>query len=87
MQKIFGAVSLTKGKSLSHRGRNIHFWTAPTERSGDGAFVRTGSARINENFCPRESGVALRFPPQSKTLARSTAMLPFYQASELFLRG
>jgi hypothetical protein len=38
------------------------------ERSGDTAFARTERERTIDNFRPRESGVALRFPPQSKTL-------------------
>jgi hypothetical protein len=36
------------------------FWTAPAERSGDGAFA------CNWSF---QSGVALRLPPQSKFTA------------------
>jgi len=35
--------------------------------SGDGAFARTREPRAFENHCPHESGVALRFPPQSMT--------------------
>jgi len=43
------------------------FWTAPAERGGDGAFGRT---RVHLGLkacraCP--SGVALRWPPQSKS--------------------
>jgi len=38
------------------------------ERSGDTAFARAGRERTIDNFRPRESGVVLRFPPQSKTL-------------------
>jgi hypothetical protein len=37
------------------------------ERSGDTAFVRTGRERTIDNRRPHESGVALRFPPHSKT--------------------
>jgi hypothetical protein len=37
------------------------------ERSGDTAFARAGRERTNEDFRPHASGVALRFPPQSKT--------------------
>ena len=44
------------------------FWSAPAERSGDGAFARTRRQRTTNNCRPLESGVALRFPPQSKTL-------------------
>jgi hypothetical protein len=42
------------------RRERAPFWTAPAERSGDGAFV------CNRNF---QSGVALRLPPQSKFAA------------------
>ena len=45
-------------------------WTAPAKRSGDGAFGRTIIARTDQPFDACESGVALRFPPQSKTPAR-----------------
>src|SRR4051794_16846814 len=41
-------------------------WTAPAERSGDGAFERAGRPRIREGSRACESGVALRLPPQSK---------------------
>jgi hypothetical protein len=44
-------------------------WTAPAKRSGDGAFARTREPRAFECHHPHESGVALRFPPQSMTLA------------------
>ncbi len=40
-----------------HLQRSSAFWTAPAERSGDGAFASAGAS---------ESGVALRLPPQSK---------------------
>ena len=43
-------------------------WSAPAERSDDGAFARTRRQRTTNNCRPLESGVALRFPPQSKTL-------------------
>jgi cytochrome c peroxidase len=36
------------------------------ERSGDTAFGRASGSRIFEKLLTRESGVALRFPPQSK---------------------
>jgi hypothetical protein len=48
---------------VNHSGT---FWSAPAERSGDGALVRTGRERTLETLRPGESGVALRFPPQSK---------------------
>jgi hypothetical protein len=44
------------------------------ERSGDTAFTRTERGRTMDNFRPHESGVALRFPPHSKT---SRNQLPF----------
>ena len=40
---------------------------AVKERSGDTAFARAERERAIDNLCSRESGVALRFPPQSKT--------------------
>jgi hypothetical protein len=46
----------------------IKIWTAVAERSGDTAFARAGGEQVNENLRPYESGVALRFPPQSKTV-------------------
>ena len=53
------------------RPNSVRFWSAPAERSDDGAFysVPEGSAEcISTPGC--ESGVALRFPPHSKTQAR-----------------
>src|SRR5579862_9626826 len=58
-------------------------WSAPAERSGDGAFARTGREQINEIPRPRESGVALRFPPQSKT-SRNLSQL---RRSEIFVEN
>src|ERR1043165_5224529 len=43
------------------------FWSAPAERSGDGAFGL--SPRFSCQPTP-QSGVALRLPPQSKMLAQ-----------------
>jgi hypothetical protein len=43
------------------------FWSAVAERSGDAAFVLRPPAS--------ESGVALRFPPQSKTGGRGHASI------------
>jgi hypothetical protein len=48
--------------------KNGASWTAPAKRSDDGAFVRAVYERIKESLCARESGVALRFPPQSMTI-------------------
>jgi hypothetical protein len=45
-------------------------WTAPAERSGDGAFGRANDSRTRDNHRACESGVALCLPPHSKTLAR-----------------
>jgi hypothetical protein len=42
------------------------------ERSGDTAFARAERERTFDNFCPRASGVALRFPPH-KDLPELTA--------------
>ena len=42
-------------------------WTAVAERSGDTAFGRMEESRGKNIFRAGESGVALRFPPQSKT--------------------
>jgi hypothetical protein len=42
-------------------------WSAVAERSGDTAFGRMENLRARNDFCALESGVALRFPPQSKT--------------------
>jgi hypothetical protein len=42
-------------------------WSAVAERSGDTAFARANAKRTDESFRPHESGVALRFPPQSMT--------------------
>jgi hypothetical protein len=42
------------------------FWTALAEQSGDSAFERTEALLRLTTFRAGESGVALRFPPQSK---------------------
>jgi hypothetical protein len=42
------------------------FWTAPAKRSGDGAFDWRKMSK--SPVCSCQSGVALRLPPQSKTL-------------------
>jgi len=42
-------------------------WTALAERSGDGALGRANGGRNGVKVRVREGGVALRFPPQSKT--------------------
>jgi hypothetical protein len=53
---------------IAHEGHELllSFWTAPAERSGDGAFVLGKGANIRKPFS--QSGVALRLPQQSKTL-------------------
>jgi len=45
-------------------------WSAVAERSGDTAFARARAKRTDERIRPHESGVALRFPPQSRIVAR-----------------
>lgn len=47
-------------------GRSDASWTAPAERSGDGAFERTMPLLISRDARADESGVAFRLPPQSK---------------------
>jgi hypothetical protein len=42
-------------------------WTAPVERSDDGAFARTTIPRTSHASRAPQSGVALRLPPRSKT--------------------
>jgi len=49
------------------RGTGVS-WTAPAERSDDGAFAGVTRQRTKKHLGALESGVALRFPPQSKTL-------------------
>jgi hypothetical protein len=44
------------------------FWTAVAERSGDTAFGKACGVQINKGCGYPESGVALRFPPQSKSV-------------------
>ncbi|MBI5800243.1 MAG: PSD1 domain-containing protein [Verrucomicrobia bacterium] len=53
------------------------FWTAVAERSGDTAFASRGAelSSITDRFAGRQSGVALRFPPHSKTRWASLASL------------
>ncbi len=46
----------------------LAFWTALAERSGDSAFARTKRKRASHPFRAHESGVALRFLPQSTML-------------------
>jgi hypothetical protein len=50
-------------------------WSAPAERSGDGAFERAGGIRACQPCGACESGVALRLPPQSKNVAGFRAVL------------
>jgi hypothetical protein len=47
------------------------FWTAPAKRSDDGAFASGGGVGRWNTVAAGESGVALRFPPQSKTTSVS----------------
>jgi RND family efflux transporter MFP subunit len=70
----------------------IAFWSAVAERSDDTAFGRRQSAQ-KWKIAPRESGVALRLPPQSKTWRRSghateiLAVAGFLVAAWLFSSG
>jgi hypothetical protein len=51
------------------------FWTAVAERSGDTALGRTGEFQLIRDGRAHENGVALRFPLQSKMLARGPIVL------------
>ena len=51
------------------RNYAVMSWTAPAERSGDGAFANAAGVRVVKALGPRENGVGLRLPPQSKTLS------------------
>ena len=55
-------------------------------RSRDTAFARTRAFLISEIFRPFESGVALRFPPQSKMSAVVRSLLPIYQPKNFLWR-
>ncbi len=51
-------------------------WSAPAERSGDGAFVRTREPRAFEDLRPHESGVALQLPAAVHDAPRNSAAPP-----------
>jgi hypothetical protein len=51
----------------NHPVKRTASWTAVAERSGDTAFARKKISRTHHHHRAHESGVALRFPPQSKT--------------------
>jgi hypothetical protein len=73
-RRFLGAKRATiSGSSLHQQANSARFWTAPAERSDDGAFERTRSADDSNPRGACESGVALRLPPQSKTLASEAA--------------
>ena len=59
-------------------GREV-FWSAPAERERRRRF-RRARRRRKGCACSFQSGVALRLPPQSKTLARFPAMIVFREA-------
>jgi hypothetical protein len=61
-------------------------WTAVAKRSGDTAFARAGRERTFDDFRPRQSGGALRFPPQSKT-SRNEQPVFWSQAAVLLKRS
>jgi hypothetical protein len=62
-------------------------WTAVAERSGDTALAsREAELRFShDRSAGRESVVALRFPPQSKTPLTFPAALPFRTPHSPFL--
>jgi hypothetical protein len=55
-------------RTPKHARANQHaLWTAPAERSDDGAFARTTISGNSHPARALQSGVALRLPPHSKT--------------------
>src|SRR5829696_4275733 len=59
------AIPLSDPFQATVRPSEPYIWTAPAERSGDGAFG-TGNAGGKLSRARRKSGVALRLPPHSK---------------------
>ena len=59
------------GDAVSKAGSSLASWTAPAERSDDGAFPSRGAVAACVLFrsAGYQSGVALRLPPQSKKRA------------------
>ena len=78
LEKDFlGSVDQTKGRfrsfllaSLKHFLSHQRDRARAQKRGGDGAFDPATRQQTTQILRPHESGVALRFPPQSKTLAR-----------------
>ena len=48
--------------------RSLVVWSGSEDRNGDGALAYTRRGQTNQHSLASESGVALRSPPQSKTL-------------------
>ena len=65
----------TKLSELANGGMSVvpASWSAPAERSGDGAFARQDAPE--DSHTPGQSGVALRLPPQSKIASVNLGML------------
>jgi hypothetical protein len=63
---MFELKAITNSVRRNYAARS---WTAPAERSGDGAFANAAGVRVMKALGVRKSGVALRLPPQSKTLS------------------
>jgi hypothetical protein len=77
---LVGGCCLRVEGKINHGWTRINtdeIWTAVAERSGDTAF----SAAV------LESGVALRFPPQSKTGNRMSFATEKYPCKFVFIRG
>jgi hypothetical protein len=73
--KKFKALNKCSGEAEHARVSLGASWSAVAERSGDTAFGRTKNFRVENNFSAVESGVALRFPPQSKTSQAGAAVV------------
>ena len=58
-------------------------WTAVARRSRDTAFERAKRVRVKTNCRACESGVALRFPPQSKTVLDLEHLQIFFNGLEM----
>jgi hypothetical protein len=64
----------------------VSLWSAPAERSGDGALdQKAGWLRLLLNLRTIQSGVALRLPPHSKNKNRSTSKKGWNGHEQLFL--
>ena len=65
------------------RGMATRFWTAVAERSGDTALASRGAEQptMPHRSAGGKSGVALRFPPQSKRLRTWASALRMHRAA------